>query len=147
MFVREILARKGRDVKTVEAVDSVETASAVMRTERVGALVVRDSTGKLIGLLSEQNIVWAVADAGPRALAMSVSQIMESNPVTCTPEDTVARTARLMTERRARHAPVIEGGKVQGIISIGDIVKSRMEEMELERDTLRDLAMSNRIAG
>ena len=70
---------------------------------------------------------------------------MDSQPLTCSPDDTVARVARQMTERRARHAPVVEGGKVKGIISIGDIVKARMEEIELERDTLRDLAMSARI--
>ena len=147
MFVREILARKGKDIKSVEAIDTVETAAAVMRTERVGALIVRDSTGTLIGLLSEQNIVWAIADIGQRALGQSVAQVMDSQPLTCSPDDTVARVARQMTERRARHAPVVEGGKVKGIISIGDIVKARMEEMELERDTLRDLAMSNRLPG
>ena len=145
MFVREILARKGKDIKSVEAVDSLETAAAVMRTERVGALIVRDATGTLIGLLSEQHIVWALADSGQRALGLTVAQAMEGRPLTCSPDDTVARVSRLMTERRARHAPVVEAGKVQGIISIGDIVKARMEEIELERDTLRDLALSARI--
>jgi CBS domain-containing protein len=145
MFVREILAHKGREVKSVEGIDTLEVAAAVMRTDRVGALVVRDEMGRLKGLLSEQHVVWAIADTGARALSLPVAQVMETDLLTCTPDDTVARVARLMTERRARHVPVVANDKVTGIISIGDLVKARFEEFELERGTLRDLAMSRQL--
>ncbi len=144
MYVKEILGRKGHDIKTVKPTDALEFAAAHMRLERVGALIVCDEKGKVVGVLSERDIVGAIVDKGPRALQMPASQFMDPHPVTCAMHDTIAKTARAMTQNRVRHMPVMEDGEIRGIISIGDIVKERFEEMELERDTLRDLALSHR---
>jgi len=147
MHVNEILARKGHDVKTVAPDESLDVAAALMRLERVGALIVAHPDGTLAGLLSEKDVVRGVVDLGPRALQRPVSEFMETRPVTCAPGDTVARLARQMTLHRARHVPVLETGAIRGIVSIGDVVKDRLEEMELERDTLRDIALSHRLVG
>ena len=146
MHVKEILARKGSAVKRVAPGETLEVAAALMRLERVGALVVAEAEGAMVGLVSEKDVVRAIVDQGPRALQRPVSEFMEERPATCAPGDTVARAANAMTLRRARHLPVVDAGRVVGIISLGDIVKDRFEEMELERSTLRDIAMSNRVA-
>jgi CBS domain-containing protein len=147
MYVREILARKGGEVKRVGADEALEVAAALMRLQQVGALVVSGPEDRLAGIVSEKDVVRAIVDSGPRALQMKVSEFMERRPLTCSPADTVAKAANAMTLRRARHVPVVEDGRIVGIISIGDIVKDRFEEMELERDTLRDIAASHRVAG
>ncbi len=144
MHVKEILHRKGHDIKTIGPDQILEHAAAHMKLEGVGALVVRDAKDKLVGMLSEREIVGAVVDYGPRALQMKVSEFMKAAPATCKPGDTVAATAKVMTQRRVRHMPVMEGAKIVGVISVGDIVKERLEEMELERATLRDMALSHR---
>lgn len=147
MFVKEILDRKGRYLKRVGPQESLDIAAAYMRLEQVGALLVTDTDGRLVGILSERDVVRAVVDYGPRALEMRVSDFMQPPSVVCTAEDTVAKVAKLMTLNRVRHVPVLDRGDVRGIISIGDVVKDRFEEMELERDTLRDIALSHRLAG
>jgi CBS domain-containing protein len=147
MFVREILARKGRDVKRIGADQALEVAAALMRLERIGALVVSGEEDRLLGLLSEKDVERAVVDYGPRALKLPVADVMDDHPVTCRSEDSVAKVARLMTLHRARHLPVLDEDRISGVVSIGDIVRDRLEEMELERDTLRDLALSHRLAG
>lgn len=144
MYVKEILHRKGHDIKTVKPDEPVEVAAAHMKLEGVGALVVRDAEGKLMGVLSERDIVEAIVDCGPRALHMPVSEFMNTATATCAPGDTVAKTARAMTQKRVRHMPVVENGNIVGVISVGDIVKERLEEMELERATLRDMALAHR---
>lgn len=146
MFVKEILAKKGAAVKRVGPGEALEVAAALMRLEQVGALVVTDAEDKMVGILSEKDVVRGIVDLGPRALQMPVSEFMERRPTICAPDDTVARAANAMTLRRARHLPVVENGHIAGIISLGDIVKDRFEEMELERDTLRDMAMSHQVA-
>ncbi len=147
MFVREIMARKGRDVKRVGPDQSLEVAAAVMRLERIGALVVSGEGDRLAGLVSEKDVVRALVDHGPGALKRPVSEFMNNHPVTCGSEDSVAKVARMMTLHRARHLPVLDDGLIAGVISIGDIVRDRLDEVELERDTLRDLALSHRLAG
>jgi len=147
MFVREVMARKGRDVKRVTPDEPLEVAAALMRLERIGALVVTSDEDRLAGLVSEKDVVRAVVDYGARALQMPVADFMDDRPVTCASEDSVAKVARLMTLHRARHVPVVDDGRIAGVISIGDIVRDRFEEMQLERDTLRDLALSHRLVG
>jgi CBS domain-containing protein len=147
MFVREVLARKGSEVKRVGPDEALEVAAAVMRLERIGALVVSAGDDALTGILSEKDVVRAIVDSGPRALQRPVAEFMEDRPVVCSPDDTVAKVARIMTLHRARHIPVVENRRIAGIISIGDVVRDRLEEVELERDTLRDLALSHRLAG
>ena len=145
MFVKEILARKGRDVKRIGPQELLEAASAYMRLQDIGALIVIEGDS-LVGTLSEKDVVRAIVDCGPRALQMPVREFMRSSAVVCSAEDTVAKVAKMMTMHHARHVPVLDKGAVQGIISIGDVVKDRFEEMELERDTLRDIAQSRQLA-
>lgn len=147
MFVREILAKKGGEVKRVGPGEALEVAAALMRLQQVGALVVCEADDKLVGIVSEKDVVRAVVDLGPRALQMPVAEFMERRPLVCAPGDTVAKAANAMTLRRARHVPIVEDGRIVGIISLGDIVKDRFEEMELERSTLRDMAASHQLAG
>ncbi|MBM9593984.1 CBS domain-containing protein [Roseitranquillus sediminis] len=147
MFVKEVLARKGNEVKKVDPEETIEVAAALMRLERIGALVVSGADGALDGVLSEKDVVRAIADCGARALRMKVADFMDRKPTICSAEDTVAKVARTMTLHRARHVPVMEQDRVAGLISIGDVVRDRFEEMELERDTLRDIALSHQLAG
>ncbi len=133
-------------MKRVGPDEALEVAAALMRLQQVGALVVCGTDDKLAGIVSEKDVVRGLVDLGPRALQMPVSEFMESRPLTCAPGDTVAKAANAMTLRRARHVPIVEDGRIVGIISIGDIVKDRFEEMELERSTLRDMAASHQLA-
>lgn len=140
MHIRDILHRKGHEVKSVRPDALLEHCAAMMKLERVGGLVVCSEEMALKGMIGERELVHALADHGPRALKMKASDVMDTRQETCSPDDTVAAVARQMTQRRVRHVPVCEGRKIVGLVSIGDIVRERLEEMELERDTLRDLA-------
>ncbi|MDF0603912.1 CBS domain-containing protein [Psychromarinibacter sp. C21-152] len=140
MHIREILHRKGHEVKTVRPDTILEHCAAHMRLERVGALVVCDAEERLKGVIAEGHILQALVDHGPRALHETAADVMDDRPVTCAPGDTIGVVAQRMTRARVRHVPVCEDGKLVGLVSIGDIVRDRFEEMELERGTLRDLA-------
>ncbi|WP_425053026.1 CBS domain-containing protein [Psychromarinibacter sp. S121] len=140
MFVSEIIDRKESHIRTVGPDEPLEFCAAHMKLQGVGALVVCEHGRHLCGLLSERHILGAVVDHGPRALQMTAGEVMDPLPVTCARDDTVAAVARRMTQARVRHVPVIEEGAIVGIVSIGDIVKERFEEMELERGVLRDMA-------
>jgi len=108
--------------------------------ERIGALVVSEDGHKVAGIISERDIIQALAKSGPDLLTSGrrVAELMEHNVITCTSDDTVQQVMAEMTRRRVRHLPVIEGGGLVGIISIGDVVKSRLEEVELEANVLRE---------
>lgn len=147
MYVREILRRKGGDIVTVTPTEALEFAAAKMKLEGVGALVVCGADRKLKGVIAERDVIRAIVDHGPRALRMTVADFMHAHPLTCKPGDTVASVARRMTSERVRHAPVCEAGSIAGVVSIGDIVKERFEELELERETLKDLAAMHQVAG
>jgi CBS domain-containing protein len=142
MKVAEILKQKGKEVVSVRPTESVETFSHRLRLARIGAMVVLDDHGALAGIISERDVVHGIAEYGPACLAKTVGDLMTTRVVTCTPEDSIARIARLMTESRIRHLPVLEGGKVIGVVSIGDVVKHRLEEMSLEASVLRDIAIA-----
>ena len=140
MKVREILDAKGRDVVTVRPEASVSTVVHRLVLERIGALVVSEDGRHIAGVVTESDIVRALAADGAAAVASGrrVAELMTRNVATCTPEDTVKRVMAEMTRRRVRHLPVVEGGGLAGIVSIGDVVKSRLGEVELEADVLRD---------
>lgn len=142
MKVAEILKQKGREVHTVRPGEKIETLTHRLRMAGVGALVVVDDAGQVQGMVSERDVIHALALHGAGALAMHVGDIMTRRPVTCTPEDSLARVARLMTEHRVRHLPVLDGGRLAGLVSIGDVVKHRLAEMELEANVLRDIAIA-----
>ena len=140
MKVRTILDTKGRHVVTIRPDASVSTAVHRLVLERIGALVVSEDGHKVAGIISERDIIQSLAKSGQDLLTSGrrVAELMEHNVITCTPDDTVQQVMAEMTRRRVRHLPVMEGGGLVGIISIGDVVKSRLEEVELEANVLRE---------
>ncbi|MAL77662.1 MAG: inosine-5-monophosphate dehydrogenase [Sneathiella sp.] len=138
MNVASILKVKGRDVITVSSTDSISVVAAILGQRRIGAVLVVDDEGRLQGLLSERDIVRALAESGGSCLDFRVQDLMTTNLVTIGPADTIDRVMALMTEKRIRHLPVLEEGKLVGFISIGDVVKSRIDEVEREAAALRD---------
>ena len=138
MSVQNILDRKGAEVFTADPTATVRTAAQLMRARGIAALVVK-GTDVITGLISERDIVHAVSQHGERALAMVVSEVMTLNTVTVTPNDPLRRAMSLMTNHRLRHLTVIDNkGNLVGIVSIGDVVKYRLEELETESNILRD---------
>lgn len=138
MNVEAILRNKGRNVITVGPEMTVAAAVALLRRHGIGALVVSRDGVAVEGILSERDVVHALADHGDKALALSVAQLMSRRVITCKLADTVADLMALMTERRIRHLPVIEAGKLAGMISIGDVVKNRLDEVESEASSMRE---------
>lgn len=143
MKVKEILKSKGTRVVTVRPHSTVDALAHRLRLEGIGAAVVSEDGDRVDGIVSERDIVRGLAEHGPRLLDLPVSNIMASSVVTCTPEDSVKEVMRRMTIRRVRHLPVVEGGKLAGIVSIGDVVKNRLDEIELEANVLRDYIVAH----
>ena len=137
MLVRHILREKGRDVVTVLSDATLSEAACLLARKRIGAVVVRGADGSVKGILSERDIVHAVAEASVAALAHPVSRHMTSAIETCSESDSVDDLMELMTHRRFRHVPVLDGDRLAGIVSIGDIVKTRIAETEQEASALR----------
>jgi CBS domain-containing protein len=137
MLVRHILREKGRDVVTVTPDATLSEAARLLARKRIGALVVRGADGAVKGILSERDIVHAVAEASVSALAHAVSQHMTGSIETCAETDSVDDLMELMTRRRFRHVPVMDGERLAGIVSIGDIVKTHIAETEREAIALR----------
>ena len=140
MKVKDILAHKGRSVLTVRPDTSVVTLVHRLALERVGALVVSEDGVYVAGIVSERDVVGVLAERGVEALepSLHVDDIMTRHVHTCTPEDSIKEVMGVMTRSRIRHLPVIEGGRLAGIVSIGDVVKNRLEEVELEANVLRE---------
>jgi len=138
MNVETILRNKGRNVITIRPEAKVAGAVALLRRHGIGALVVSTDGATIDGILSERDIVQALADHGDRTLGLEVAQLMSRRVVTCKLADTVADLMALMTERRIRHLPVAEGGRLSGMISIGDVVKNRLDEVESEATSMRE---------
>ena len=141
MNVDSILKNKGGNVVTTSPDATVGEVASVLRKEAIGAMVVLDDGGKVLGIVSERDIVNALGDPIRRRdlLESPVSALMTRNVVTCTPEDTVQTCMSLMTERRCRHLPVLHDGAMIGIVSIGDLVKRRLDELEKEAGFLREM--------
>ena len=144
MPVTEILRHKGRHVSTVRSVDSVELAIRKLYDERIGALVVVDRWGKLTGMFSERDVLHALARHGAEALTYEVHELMTPDVTTCAPEDRIDDVMKLMTAHRVRHLPVMEGGELIGLVSIGDLVKHRLDEKAQEAAVLRDITRARR---
>jgi len=137
MSIQNILGRNGAEVITIRATETVKSAADRMREHNIAALVVK-SGDVITGLISEREIVHAVSQHGERALSMQVLDIVSHATITVSPDDTLKRAMSLMTHHRVRHLPVIANGKLVGIVSIGDVVKHRLEDLELESNVLRD---------
>jgi CBS domain-containing protein len=143
MNVEYILARKGRAVRTIAPDASLEDALQRLRQERIGALVVLENGTDLVGILSDRDILYAIADHGTAVLGESVGAVMTEKVFTCSRDDRVSAIMALMTDRRIRHVPVVEGdGRLCGMISIGDVVKQRLDEIEGEAAALREYVTS-----
>jgi CBS domain-containing protein len=143
MKVETILAAKGGRVETIRPDRLITLAAAKLRDARIGALVVSKDGREVKGIISERDIVRGIAERGAAALELQVSNLMTPKVITCTPDDSVTHLMQLMTERRIRHLPVVSAdGELRGIVSIGDVVKNRLEELELETTVLRDAYIS-----
>jgi CBS domain-containing protein len=138
MLVSHILKEKGRDVLAIPPEATLFEAARVLTLNRIGALLVRDTKGALTGIISERDIVRAIAEEGASALALTVGERMTKDVATCEENDTIAEIMETMTRCRFRHMPVIEGGRVAGIVSIGDVVKIRIAETMREAQALKD---------
>ncbi|HEX3393100.1 MAG TPA: CBS domain-containing protein [Acidimicrobiales bacterium] len=138
MKVADVLKAKGADVLTIPKDAGLEEAVRKLKAGRVGALVVSDDGERVRGIVSERDIVRAVADHGAKVVKMHVRDVMSPAVVTCTPDEGIKSVMVQMTNHRSRHIPVVDNGKLAGIISIGDIVKNRLDELELETNVLRD---------
>lgn len=144
MNVRSILADKGDQVVTVARTASLTDVVATLAQHRIGALIVSGDGGALEGIVSERDLVRVLASGGAGALADEVASVMTTDVVTCSPDDGVERLMVLMTARRIRHLPVLDGERVAGMISIGDVVKTRMGELESENRALYDYIVHGR---
>jgi CBS domain-containing protein len=139
MQVRHILHGKGRDVVAIAVNATVCDAAKLLTEKRIGALVVKDGSGVLIGIISERDLVRAIAKGGASAFTELVDRHMTPNPETCTEADTVETVMEVMTRGRFRHVPVLDGDmRLCGMISIGDVVKTRIAETVSEAAALRD---------
>jgi CBS domain-containing protein len=138
MTIESILKRKGTTVATIAPDASVKRAADWLRAKNIGALVVT-SENAVLGLISEREIVHAFSRYGEAAGSMPVKEIMQYGVTAISPDDSVYRVMNLMTHHRVRHMPVLRDGKLAGIVSIGDVVKHRLEDLELETNVLRDV--------
>ena len=139
MDVEHILASKGREVRTIKPDASVEEALQRLRAERIGSLVVSETGTDLVGVVSDRDILDAIADHGADVLGESVGSVMTEKVYTCSRDDRVSAIMALMTTRRIRHIPVVEkDGRLCGMISIGDVVKQRLDDIQGEADALRE---------
>ncbi|HKT17271.1 MAG TPA: CBS domain-containing protein [Stellaceae bacterium] len=138
MNVETILRTKGRNVVTVAPNATVTMAAALLRRHGIGALVVSRDGAAIEGILSERDIVHGLAEHGAAALDYEVGRLMSRRVVTSKAGDSIAELMSLMTERRIRHIPVVEHGRLAGIVSIGDVVKNRLDEVESEASSMRE---------
>lgn len=138
MTIESILRRKGTNVTTITPEASIKRAADWLCAKNIGALVVT-SEDTVLGLISEREIVHAFSRYGEAAGSMYVKDIMKFGVTTVSPDESVNRVMNLMTHHRVRHMPVLRDGKLAGIVSIGDVVKHRLEDLELETNVLRDV--------
>ena len=140
--IADVLGTKGHTIVSILPHDTLADAARLLTEKRIGAVVVRDRRGKLVGILSERDIVRAIADHGEDALQDKVEDLMTKEVRTCKPTDSIKDLMQMMTTRRHRHAPVCnEMGELVGIVSIGDVVKARLNEQAHEVAVLRDLTL------
>ena len=137
--VAKLIAGKGDAIYSITAQDTIKTAVEALRDKHIGALVVVGSDGSLEGILSERDIVRKLADTPGQTLPQRVEEVMTSKVVTCTAGDTLVTVLKAMTKGRFRHMPVVEGGTLKGMITIGDVVNFRLSELEHEALQLKQM--------
>lgn len=136
MRIADVLRRKGSMVTTIAPEASVTELLAALADHNVGALVVAGADGAVTGIVSERDVVRRLNEQGARLLSRRVADIMTTHVTSCTPEDSVDQLSAVMTQRRIRHVPVLVDGALAGIVSIGDVVKSRMDDLQHSREQL-----------
>ncbi|HEU5482191.1 MAG TPA: CBS domain-containing protein [Sphingomicrobium sp.] len=136
MTIQAILAQKGREVAIAAAGERVSEAVARLGEKRIGALPVMED-GRILGIVSERDVIYCLKDYGAEVLAWEVSRVMTSPAITAEPSTPVLSALAMMTQRRIRHLPVVSGGELVGIVSIGDLVKYRMDRIEQEAEAMR----------
>jgi CBS domain-containing protein len=138
MTVKTILSTKGSDVATIEPTATLESGIGILAERGIGALVVLGADDRVIGILSERDIVRALAERGAGVLTEPLARVMTRTESTCTQSETVKSIMKQMTAGKFRHVPVVEQERLVGIVSIGDVVKHRLTEMERESEALHD---------
>jgi CBS domain-containing protein len=141
MTIAAVLRDKGSEVATISAGDRLADAVAELGTRRIGALPVIED-GRITGIISERDVIYCLKDHGAEVLDWPVSRVMSSPAITASPDTEVLSALALMTQRRIRHLPVVEGGRITGIVSIGDLVKHRMDRIEAEAEAMRTYIQS-----
>ena len=137
MYVRNVLQHKGHDIISVAPDNSLQEVAKTLRENKIGAVLVCEKAGRMCGVLSERDIIIAIAKHGGVILEGKVAEFMTEGVYTCSLDDEIKTVMEQMTRRRVRHLPVVEDGNVVGMISIGDVVKQRMAETEAESEALK----------
>lgn len=137
MIVRQILKSKGSTVTAVPASEPIANVATLLTEARIGSVLVRDADGRPAGILSERDIVAGLAQHGASVLNATAAMLMTDDIVTCGPDDHIDTLMQVVTERRIRHLPVLEAGHVAGMVSIGDLVKARIGELETEGEAMQ----------
>ena|SRR3569623_1865394 len=137
MLINQLLNAKGRHVFTVAPEDTLVSVSQALYTHKVGAFVVADRVGRMVGIISERDIIRAIATNGPECLSCKVQDYMTRDVISASPGESVDAMLDRMTARRIRHLPVMESNRLVGIVSIGDLVKARIEATEYEAHSLK----------
>ena len=138
MQISQVLRHKGRDVATIDGGESVRAALELLARHRIGALVVSSDGRHIDGIVSERDVARGLHERGAALLTDPVSSVMTAEVHTCRPDASVHELAQTMTDRRVRHVPVVQDGVLAGIVSFGDVVKARLDELEAERAQLVD---------
>jgi len=137
MIIGSILKGKGSEVVSVRPEDTVLSVARTLGDRRIGAALVRDAAGEMLGIISERDIVRGMAAHGPGTTGLRAEQFMTRDLVTVTPQTLVVHALGVITQKRVRHLPVLDGGRLVGMVSIGDLVKARIEEAEQEAEELK----------
>lgn len=140
MHVSDVIATKGRRVTTLLPTDTVERAVRLLAEQRIGAVVVEDQWQKLAGIFSERDLVRLLAHEGPAVMQRPLQSVMTHNVITCRATDGIDDILRLMTLNKMRHVPVMENGRLAGIVSIGDLVNHRLTEKQQEAEVLLEIS-------
>ena len=137
MFVSDILAQKGGRVYSIAPDTTLADAVALLATRRIGSVLVLDANSNIAGIMSERDIVRAIASQGAAALSLRVAEAMTADVVVCDPDDSIDHVMETMTSGRFRHLPVVRHGELYGLVSIGDVVKARLEDARHEAEALK----------
>jgi CBS domain-containing protein len=142
MILADLLRQKSNDIFKIKSTDCIADAAVALTDKKIGALLVEDDSGKIAGILSERDIVGGMGPHGADLHDVPVSELMTTSLVKCAPDDTVLEAMAMMTDRRIRHLPVFDGDELVGLISVGDLVKCRISEVQAEAEAMRQYISS-----